>query len=461
MESRRFAVYPLTLLALLALSQTGAVASIGPVKVELGESAVSLTGPWKFHTGDNLHWAEPDFDDSDWETVDLAAPPGAHDPDVGLTGYVPGWQVRGHRDYFGYAWYRMRVSVSAPQGEPLWLCGPFYVDSVYQVFVDGQLIGGVGDFSRSTPVAYNMHRPTIFPMPQSIGSASPGRAASALVAVRVWMGPWALRFFRDAGGIHIAPALGTKRGVEALSTLQWGELIRGYIVDAVEALLFVLLAVMACSLILFDRSNPAYPWLAAALILIGLARGNQAVFFWGRFETIHEFELATIVFLIPLSLGAWTLAWCTWLGLRERAWMRPVVGVLTLLYIGLAFSRRSWFYGVFPRWVDTAASVGSRSVRLSFALLTLLIIFRAVSQRGREGWFALPAILLMSTGLFVQELVMLHVPGIWFPFGTGVSLSEYAYAAFDVVLFVLLWRQMRVLARSKEKGGGYPGRNRR
>jgi hypothetical protein len=33
---------------------------------------------------------------------------------------------------------------------------------------------------------------------------------------------------------------------------------------------------------------------------------------------------------------------------------------------------------------------------------------------------------------------MLHVPGIWFPFGTGVSRTEYAYAAFDVALFVLL-----------------------
>lgn len=32
--------------------------------VVLGRASVQLTGPWKFHTGDNPAWAQPDFDDS-------------------------------------------------------------------------------------------------------------------------------------------------------------------------------------------------------------------------------------------------------------------------------------------------------------------------------------------------------------------------------------------------------------
>ena len=55
-----------------------------------------LNGPWKFHVGDDPRWAEPGFADADWEAVDLTPPPGAHDADVGLTGYVPGWTARGH-----------------------------------------------------------------------------------------------------------------------------------------------------------------------------------------------------------------------------------------------------------------------------------------------------------------------------------------------------------------------------
>ncbi len=57
--------------------------------IAVGRSLVTLTGPWKFRIGDDPRWAEPGFDDSGWETVDLAAAPGAHDADAGLTGYVP------------------------------------------------------------------------------------------------------------------------------------------------------------------------------------------------------------------------------------------------------------------------------------------------------------------------------------------------------------------------------------
>jgi hypothetical protein len=66
--------------------------------VTLGQSAVPLYGPWKFTVGDSPIdpktgqplWAEPDFDDSKWETVDLTPKDGAHSPLSGLSCYVPG-----------------------------------------------------------------------------------------------------------------------------------------------------------------------------------------------------------------------------------------------------------------------------------------------------------------------------------------------------------------------------------
>jgi hypothetical protein len=297
---RRFLLLFLMLLILHAslLSSGASAATTNPVVVTFGQSVVPLNGPWKFQTGDDPRWAEPSFDDSGWETVDLTPAPGAHDSDVGLTSYVPGWQAKAHSGYFGYAWYRIHVSVDAPPGEVLALCGPFYVDSAYQVFVNGQLLGGAGNFSGRTPVAYNMHLPRIFPLPQSFELASSENEHSALIAIRVWMGPLTLGL-PDAGGIHTAPALGTMAGADSLYQRQWIELIRGYIVDAIEALLFLLLAVMACTMIPLDRSNPAYLWLTAALVLIAFARGNQAVFFWWQFETIQGFELFTIVLFIP------------------------------------------------------------------------------------------------------------------------------------------------------------------
>ena len=126
-------------LALLGVARSGRPAAPHRCPVTVGRAVVRLTGPWKFHVGDDMRWADPAFDDSSWEDVDLTAPPGAHDDDVGLSGYVPGWGARGHAGYFGYAWYRLHISPNAPRGMSLSLAGPPSVDNAYQVFLNGTL----------------------------------------------------------------------------------------------------------------------------------------------------------------------------------------------------------------------------------------------------------------------------------------------------------------------------------
>src|SRR4051812_13823719 len=118
-------------------------AKVSAADLALGHSSVKLDGPWKFQVGDDPHWSDPRFDDAGWETQDLTASPGANDGDVGLADYAPGWSARGHAGYEGYAWYRLHVTVMAPAGERLSLAGPAAVDSVYQIYLDGRLLGGV------------------------------------------------------------------------------------------------------------------------------------------------------------------------------------------------------------------------------------------------------------------------------------------------------------------------------
>src|SRR5262245_37466658 len=77
-------------------------------KLRVGSSR--LDGPCRFHPGDDPEWADPGTRDSDWESIDLTAPPGSHDGDVGLPDYVGGWMAQGHADYHGYAWYRRAVT---------------------------------------------------------------------------------------------------------------------------------------------------------------------------------------------------------------------------------------------------------------------------------------------------------------------------------------------------------------
>ena len=128
-------------------------------RVTLGQSAVPLYGPWKFTIGDSPIdpktgqplWAEPDFDDSKWETVDLTPKAGADDPIAGLTGYVPGWTARDTPATWGYAWYRIRVRLETPPGQKLALAGPANVDDAYQVFDNGELAGPLRRLQRQSP----------------------------------------------------------------------------------------------------------------------------------------------------------------------------------------------------------------------------------------------------------------------------------------------------------------------
>jgi len=94
------------------------------VEVHLTHGERALTGPWRFHFGDDPRWASASFDDHGWEQMDLTPKPGAHDGDVGLPGYVPGWSARGHAGQWGHAWYRLRLHWSVSEGSRPVLLGP-------------------------------------------------------------------------------------------------------------------------------------------------------------------------------------------------------------------------------------------------------------------------------------------------------------------------------------------------
>jgi hypothetical protein len=182
--------------------------------------------------------------------------------------------------------------------------------------------------------------------------------------------------------------------------------------------------------------------MAVALVIVGVARANQAVVFWWQFETYPGIEIVTGVLMTPLSLSAWTMAWYHWTKQYRLTWLPATVGSLTLASMALSILRRSWFYGVFSSSFETALRYCSQSVRIAFLVLTLLILLRVLLQPSRERWFVSAAILIMSVALFAAELSLIGIPGIWFPFGVGVSRTEYAYAIFYVACTGLLLRRL-------------------
>lgn len=401
------------------------------MRIRINRASHLLTGPWRFHLGDDMRWAAPDFDASRWETVDLTPAPGAHDGDVGLTDYVPGWRARGHEGYSGYAWYRTRISVDAPAGTPIALLAPAYVEDAYQLFWNGTLIGGSGDFSGETPVIYST-RPQVFRLPPEAVNGH-----DAVIAIRVWMRAGLARV-PDAGGIHIAPMLGTSEAINAQYQLDWLETFKGYVVEVVEPFGFVLLALLAWCFRAAIARGRFVPWLCAALLVTAAYRLNQAVYTWTPYENLSTY-LAVHWALIPLGLGAWLMAWRHWYQVERWPWLTYAIGGITLLSAVLVLT--------LPH--DTLAMV--RPIwRVPLAIVLLATAIVGLRQRQPDRLLTFITVLFVAVSQFSGELAALGVPYIWFPFGTGVSLTQYAYAGIIVGLAALLIRRVQRVVANRD-----------
>ncbi len=458
LDGRRIAS-SLLLLPLLAFSAVAQNAPAPTTNITLGQSIVALNGPWKFHIGDSPidpqtsrpEWADPNFDDSQWETVDLTPRAGSFDPTAGYSGYVPGWTAKGHPGYWGYAWYRIRVSTAARHGQKLALAGPADVDDAYQVFANGRLLGSFGKFKagRRRPVIY-YSRPAMFPLPQP-EAGNNGDAAAQVLAFRVWMEPNTLRFEPDPGGMHSAPLLGQAGVVTAQYKLAWLEVVRSYSFNAILAVMFLLLALMAFSLVLLDRSDPVYRWLAGVFLLTAANAGNACLAVWTQLEGGITFNVAQEVCVGPLITGGWVMVWWIWFRLRRPAWMPKLVAGLTLLYMLSQALGQDFFFTAIPHPVGVVFHSVSLGIRLLFLLLLAGIAVEGVRQQGWEGGLALPAMLLVSIAQFENDLGILHIRTFWFPFGAQVSLGQIADIALAAAISALLLRRLLLSLRQQRE----------
>jgi sialate O-acetylesterase len=111
------------------------------------QKIVSLSGYWKFSIGDDIGWASPSYDDSDWDQIT-----------------VPGqWENEGYNDYNGYAWYRKSFRTGdLPANTTIYLkLGR--IDDVDVVYLNGKEIGSGGKFPPDFETAYNRIRKYIIP----------------------------------------------------------------------------------------------------------------------------------------------------------------------------------------------------------------------------------------------------------------------------------------------------------
>jgi hypothetical protein len=123
------------------------------------------------------------------------------------------------------------------------------------------------------------------------------------------------------------------------------------------------------------------------------------------------------------AVAAWALAWNRWC---LPPWRSIDVAAVLLAAAGIVAA------------VIHSASV-TRGSRLGSIALFVVIGARIV-RSGPMRTLALATLAVIVAGLFGGELLdPIGVPGIWFPFGIGVSRTQYVYAiALPLLAFLIV-----------------------
>jgi hypothetical protein len=317
---------------------------------------------------------------------------------------------------------KLRTVTDPPGNLALDVHGPTAVDHSNELYWNGVRLGGSGRLGASPRVVGT--RPMIFALPADAAGTR------GLLAIRVYMQP-GYGAGPDGGGIHVAPTLAPRPESRALYRVEWWRSIAGYIAEVVEPL--AMFALVGLALVIRSRSShPSFiTFTCIALVFSAVKRLDNAILAWTDLLSLPTYVWLIQVLWMPLSLAAWTLAWSRWpRWTRWSQWSSRAIDGATLVLAVL---------GVVGGAMHLTAM--ARIHRYGFLALFVLIVVRIV-RTGPMRILALATMLSILAAQFADELSSIHVPGIWFPFGIGVSRTQYAYAVAIPLLALLMVRTL-------------------
>ena len=208
----------------------------------LGRATATLGGPWQFHVGDDIRWAQPSYDDSAWERI----------------GVDRGWGAQGHYAYTGFAWYRRHIDFVPVSGAPrnlALLVPPTF--GLYEVYWNGHLIGRSGKLPPHPE--WKLRPPS-----QSFGL---GPERCGVLAFRMWVAPLGFTATGLSGGLTSPPLAGSPDAIAAAL----GNLDHLWLRDSQyyfdENLLYALLGVVGMCAWLRNRSHKLLLWVSLFALL--------------------------------------------------------------------------------------------------------------------------------------------------------------------------------------------------
>ena len=419
-----------------------------PFHARIGNSVVMLTGPWKFHPGDDAAWAQRDFDDSSWGTMDLTPPAGSYDPVTGSSGFVPGWTARGFRDLSRFAWYRLRIQLENGAGTAtppaLAMTMPLNFDDAYQVFVNGEEIGQFGHFSGESVLFYNS-QPRSFALPTGTGNGM------VTIAIRFWMDPGTPLASPDVGGMHGPPILGEASSVDSMLRLEWEAVNRTQVSNLMGATLLLLGALLGLTLFWFDRREPAYLWLGLGCLAGFLERSMVMLGYYVTLLPMNPEIFLLDVIVTPLRLGIWALFWAYWFQLDDIRRIARATWILTALLAATMSLIREPLYGwIIPPGATAWLVPLTLVMKLLLGALLLWVTYRGIRKQGSDGWLALAPVVMTILWAYQEELTVVHVPTILRFFGLTITEGTIAILLMLAIVSLLMMRRFVRGQRERE-----------
>ena len=409
--------------------------------ITLGSAFVPLTGPWKFHTGDNLTWAEPNFDDSAWQdyTID-AKEPALSIAQLLQSAALPGWQAHGHAGYTGYAWYRIRLAV-APDAHSLSLLMPQHFDDGYEVYVNGQKIGSLGKLD---PVrAVYSERSKLFAIPETAFAGN----EPIMLALRFWDSGYEglPSLHNNTGGLRGVPVLGPSSLLQlfhdGLTAQKWNTTWASWSIMLMDGVV----GVISLFLFAFSRSQREYLWAGICLlswsILLAVQTGGP------QRELSLEVWAAVIAAADSIEFFALPLAAMYLLDVPRTIWRRSswliLAAVVAIQVVALGPA-----YGILTptATLDQFNTIALRVFVFAVLLLLLAIAVDGIRTLGRKAWLPLAPGLLFVCGVLVA--IRKPQPGLWIPGAGSDPIAAAFFLATPIVLLLIFLK--RFIAQQRE-----------
>lgn len=377
-----------------AVAQSAVAASAstaGPASYSLlsqRDPELTLTGPFRFHPGDDPRWSNPAFNDANWPLI-----PGGQS-----------WDQAGYKGLRGVAWYRFELILPAGKS-PFALYLPA-IDDACEVYVNGRLSLTAGKLPPH-PSAYHT-LPTLLDLPTNDGSAP----RSVAVALRIWGDPNAGTALHPGltGQIRVGRSdLLQTQASAADGTRRWAA--TGWIIMPV---LFLISSIISFFLYLVgrdaDATGSAFGYAVSGLWYAILCLGQAGFYLlsWWQFlhsVPVYSFHLGTTLFyglyLIASTQFYWALLIPGW---KTRPSL-PFLGACLWIAISLGTGKVPWL----PLPLEAITQFALLAlIHLSF----LLFVLRQAQKRCVEARiYLLPMLLWFGTMLADQWVSVLALLG--------------------------------------------------